>query len=112
MDTVAASAPASSGTVPASPAPTPASATVQAPASGAGGERLAGVLTMLGCGVSNQVGAALGSLAFPVLGPAGVVAIRQYVAAIVLVAVGRPGCGPSPRGSGGPWCCWRWCSGR
>nr|WP_236067812.1 EamA family transporter [Streptomyces brasiliscabiei] len=45
---------------------------------------------MLGCGASNQVGAALGSLAFPVLGPAGVVAIRQYVAALVLVAVGRP----------------------
>lgn len=45
---------------------------------------------MVGCGLSNQVGAAMGALAFPVLGPVGVVAIRQYVAAIVLVAVGRP----------------------
>ncbi|WP_079024259.1 EamA family transporter [Streptomyces scabiei] len=94
MDTAAASAPDSSGTVPASPTPTPthtrAPATAPAPASEPGGARLAGVLTMVGCGVSNQVGAALGSLAFPVLGPAGVVAIRQYVAAIVLVAVGRP----------------------
>lgn len=45
---------------------------------------------MLGSGLSNQVGAAIGSLAFPVLGPVGVVAARQYVAAIVLIAVGRP----------------------
>ncbi|WP_326574389.1 EamA family transporter [Streptomyces sp. NBC_00481] len=92
MDT--ASAPASSGTVPASPSPSPSPFPCPSPAPGSasesGGARLAGVLTMVGCGVSNQVGAALGSLAFPVLGPAGVVAIRQYVAAIVLVAVGRP----------------------
>ncbi|QCD54213.1 EamA family transporter [Streptomyces hawaiiensis] len=54
------------------------------------GKRLAGVVTMLGSGLSNQTGAAIGSLAFPVLGPIGVVAVRQYVAAIVLVAVGRP----------------------
>jgi inner membrane transporter RhtA len=45
---------------------------------------------MAGSGLSNQVGAAVGSLAFPVLGPVGVVAVRQYVAAIVLLAVGRP----------------------
>jgi inner membrane transporter RhtA len=45
---------------------------------------------MLGSGLSNQIGAATGSLAFPVLGPVGVVAVRQYVAAIVLLAVGRP----------------------
>ncbi len=45
---------------------------------------------MVGSGLSNQTGAAIGSLAFPVLGPLGVVAVRQYVAAIVLVAVGRP----------------------
>ncbi|WP_151475858.1 EamA family transporter [Streptomyces albicerus] len=54
------------------------------------GRRLAGVVTMVGSGLSNQTGAAIGSLAFPVLGPLGVVAVRQYVAAIVLVAVGRP----------------------
>lgn len=45
---------------------------------------------MAGSGLSNQVGAAVGSLAFPVLGPVGVVAVRQYVAAVVLLAVGRP----------------------
>ncbi|WP_078601079.1 EamA family transporter [Streptomyces violens] len=52
--------------------------------------RLAGVVTMAASGLSNQVGAAVGSLAFPVLGPVGVVAVRQYVAALVLLAVGRP----------------------
>ncbi|MEU6980673.1 MULTISPECIES: EamA family transporter [unclassified Streptomyces] len=50
----------------------------------------AGVAAMLGSGLSNQIGAASGSLAFPVLGPVGVVAVRQYVAAAVLLAVGRP----------------------
>ncbi|WP_093507797.1 EamA family transporter [Streptomyces sp. Ag109_O5-10] len=45
---------------------------------------------MFGSGLSNQTGAAVGALAFPVLGPLGVVAVRQYVAALVLVAVGRP----------------------
>jgi inner membrane transporter RhtA len=51
---------------------------------------VAGVGAMLGSGLSTQLGAAIGSLAFPVLGPAGVVAIRQCVAAVVLLAVGRP----------------------
>lgn len=50
----------------------------------------AGVAAMLGSGLSNQIGAATGSLAFPVLGPVGVVAVRQYVAAAVLLVVGRP----------------------
>ncbi|MEV0175922.1 EamA family transporter [Streptomyces sp. NPDC050803] len=50
----------------------------------------AGVATMVGSGLANQTGAAIGSLAFPVLGPIGVVAVRQYVAAVVLLAVGRP----------------------
>lgn len=45
---------------------------------------------MLVSGLSNQTGASLASLAFPVLGPAGVVAVRQWVAALVLVLVGRP----------------------
>jgi inner membrane transporter RhtA len=45
---------------------------------------------MLGSGLSTQVGASVGALALPVLGPAGVVAIRQWVAGVVLVAVGRP----------------------
>ncbi|MET9730779.1 EamA family transporter [Streptomyces sp. NPDC006458] len=45
---------------------------------------------MAGSGLSNQTGAALGALAFPVIGPVGVVAVRQYVAAAVLSAVARP----------------------
>ncbi|WP_075693675.1 EamA family transporter [Streptomyces acidiscabies] len=52
---------------------------------------VAGVATMVGSGLSNQTGAAIGSLAFPVIGPVGVVAVRQYVAAAVLGAVARPG---------------------
>ncbi|MGW2490985.1 EamA family transporter [Streptomyces sp. NPDC001606] len=46
--------------------------------------------SMVGSGLSNQTGAAVGALAFPVLGPVGVVAVRQYVAALALLAVGRP----------------------
>lgn len=45
---------------------------------------------MLGSGVSTQVGAAVAAQAFPVIGPVGVVAIRQWVAGVVLLAVGRP----------------------
>ena len=45
---------------------------------------------MFGSALSNQTGAATGALAFPVIGPVGVVAIRQWVAGIVLLAVGRP----------------------
>jgi inner membrane transporter RhtA len=45
---------------------------------------------MLGSGLSSQVGASVAALAFPVIGPAGVVAIRQWVAAVVLLVVGRP----------------------
>jgi inner membrane transporter RhtA len=51
---------------------------------------IAGVCTMLASGLSTQLGAAIGSLAFPVLGPVGVVAVRQYVAAAVLLILGRP----------------------
>lgn len=50
----------------------------------------AGLVTLVGSALSNQTGAAVGSLAFPVLGPLGVVAVRQYVAAVVLCAVARP----------------------
>ncbi len=49
-----------------------------------------GVATMLGSSLSSQVGAAMGALAFPAIGPAGVVAVRQVVAAAVLVPVARP----------------------
>lgn len=58
------------------------------PAAGSG--RLAGVALMCGSGLANQSGAAMGALAFPVIGPAGVVAVRQWVAGLVLLAVGRP----------------------
>ncbi|MFF9157180.1 DMT family transporter [Streptomyces sp. NPDC014846] len=64
----------------------PVAATTPPPSPG----RLTGVATMIGSGLSNQTGAAVGALAFPVLGPLGVVAVRQYVAAVVLLAVARP----------------------
>ncbi|WP_235883853.1 EamA family transporter [Saccharopolyspora elongata] len=54
------------------------------------GGRYAGIAMMVGSGLSNQVGAAIGSLAFPVIGPAGVVVVRQWIAAVALLAVGRP----------------------
>lgn len=50
----------------------------------------AGTALMLGSGLSNQVGAAVAAFAFPVIGPVGVVAVRQWVAAGVLLAAGRP----------------------
>jgi hypothetical protein len=49
-----------------------------------------GVLTMLASGTSSQVGAGLGAHAFPVIGPAGVVAVRQFVALAVLLPLARP----------------------
>ena len=57
---------------------------------GAGPTVVRGVLTMTGSGVSNQIGAGIGAHAFPVIGPAGVVAVRQLVAAAVLLPVARP----------------------
>ena len=45
---------------------------------------------MLGSALSNQVGAALGAHAFGAVGPPGVVAVRQVVAAVVLMPVARP----------------------
>jgi len=50
----------------------------------------AGVATLLGSALSNQVGAAIGSFAFPVIGPVGVVVVRQFVAALVLLPIARP----------------------
>jgi inner membrane transporter RhtA len=49
-----------------------------------------GVALMLGSALSNQSGAAVGALAFPVIGPVAVVAIRQWVAAAILLAIGWP----------------------
>lgn len=45
---------------------------------------------VLGAGTSNQIGAALGALAFPAIGPSGVVAVRQVVAAVALMSISRP----------------------
>lgn len=52
--------------------------------------RAGGAATLVASALSNQLGAATGSLAFPVMGPVGVVAVRQLVAAIVLVPLVRP----------------------
>jgi inner membrane transporter RhtA len=49
-----------------------------------------GIATMLGSAASNQIGAAVGAHAFPAIGPSGVVAVRQFVAALVLWPVARP----------------------
>jgi inner membrane transporter RhtA len=49
-----------------------------------------GALTMLASGAGTQIGAGLGAHAFSAIGPAGVVAVRQVVAAAVLLPLGRP----------------------
>jgi inner membrane transporter RhtA len=53
-------------------------------------ERPSGIALMTGSAASNQLGAATAALAFPVLGPAGVVAVRQWVAGVVLLTTVRP----------------------
>jgi inner membrane transporter RhtA len=52
--------------------------------------QLTGIALMTGSAASNQLGAATAALAFPALGPAGVVAVRQWVAAVVLLIAVRP----------------------
>ena len=49
-----------------------------------------GSALVLGSAMGNQVGAALGAMAFPLIGPAGVVALRQLVAVSVLFPAARP----------------------
>ncbi len=51
---------------------------------------LAGSAMLTGSGLSNQLGAAIGALAFDSLGTAGVVAVRQLVSAAILLPVARP----------------------
>ncbi|MEV6348977.1 EamA family transporter [Actinoplanes sp. NPDC051851] len=64
---------------------------LKAPAPPTPGRRVAGGLaTVLASAAGNQVGAAVGAHAFPAIGPAGVVAVRQFVAAAVLLPVARP----------------------
>jgi inner membrane transporter RhtA len=53
-------------------------------------QRGAGIALMLTSSASNQAGAALGAMAFPTVGPVGVVAVRQFVTAIVLMPMVRP----------------------
>ena len=53
-------------------------------------QRATGVALMLASASASQTGAGIAALAFPVLGPVGVVAVRQWVAGVVLLAVGRP----------------------
>ncbi len=60
------------------------------PASSGAVGRLAGIGLMTGSAASSQLGAAIAALAFPALGPAGVVAVRQWVAAALLLATVRP----------------------
>ena len=54
------------------------------------GQRGAGLALILGSSASNQVGASLGALAFPAIGPVGVVAVRQFLTAVALALVVRP----------------------
>jgi inner membrane transporter RhtA len=49
-----------------------------------------GAALLLGSALSNQTGAAVGALAFDVIGPVGVVAVRQWVAGVALLFLGRP----------------------
>ena len=56
----------------------------------AGDRSLRGIAMMTASALSNQVGAALGARAFDAIGPVGVVAVRQWVAAVVLMPVARP----------------------
>ena len=52
--------------------------------------KLTNIALMTGSAASNQFGAATAALALPVLGPAGVVAVRQWVAGALLLAAARP----------------------
>ncbi|MFW0794992.1 EamA family transporter [Gordonia sp. CPCC 205515] len=51
---------------------------------------VAGISLASTAALSNQCGAGLAALAFPAIGPAGVVAVRQVIAAVVLMAAARP----------------------
>jgi inner membrane transporter RhtA len=67
-----------------------ARATPAAPRVPGAAGRLAGIGLMTGSAASNQLGAATAALAFPVLGPPGVVAVRQWTAAVLLLTTVRP----------------------
>lgn len=65
-------------------------APVATPPEATGRERALGVSLMLGSATSAQFGSSFGALAFPAVGPVGVVAVRQWVAALVLGIAARP----------------------
>lgn len=56
----------------------------------AGRARTVGIAATLSSAFANQLGAAIGALAFPSIGPIGVVVVRQFVAAAVLLPLVRP----------------------
>ncbi len=60
------------------------------PVTATSNQRAAGVALVLTSSASNQTGAALGALAFPAVGPVGVVAVRQFVTAAILLPLVRP----------------------
>lgn len=68
---------------------TPADRTAS-PEATAPGRPSRGLLTMLVSAASNQAGAAVGAHAFAAIGPSGVVAVRQLIAAAVLLPAVRP----------------------
>jgi inner membrane transporter RhtA len=72
------------------PVPSPTPAEVAVPPRRRSGSMAAGIATMLASSLSSQVGAASGAHAFAAIGPAGVVAVRQVVAAAVLLPMARP----------------------
>lgn len=74
---------------PATPAPSP--------------RRARGIALMLTSSMGNQVGAGVGAGAFPVLGPTGVVAIRQILTAIIFGLSVRPRFSTLTWGKGGTW---------
>ena len=83
----AASGPAASGPAASGPAGSgPAGDDAARP----GSRPWAGPAMMFGGALSNQLGAATGALAFGAIGPAGVVAVRQWIAGIVLLAAEHP----------------------
>lgn len=83
-------APASSATsVPTSLAHEPAGPD-ETPGGNEKGRPGPGIAALLTGAASNQTGAAVAAHAFGAIGPVGVVAVRQLVAAVVLLAVARP----------------------
>lgn len=53
-------------------------------------DRRTGIALMLTSSAANQTGAALGARAFDAIGPVGVVAVRQFITAAILVPLVRP----------------------